>query len=159
MDVADIPGIFKGSCTQNFGLGHVFLRHIERSKIYCFIIDFSSLSTTSTTQQLNDFSTLIKELYTYNPAMIFKPSTNEKFKYELSKNIVIVANKCDKSSAQNNLEQFKRELQENVSIESEKDCLLKDFDISRVPIIPISAKYKSNINVVAEVLRSFVEEK
>jgi len=63
--VADIPGIIEGA-SQGKGLGHQFLRHIERTRIILFLIEI-----TSETLQ-NDFDILMSELKSYSPKLIQK---------------------------------------------------------------------------------------
>ncbi|MGE3799512.1 MAG: GTPase ObgE [Candidatus Kapaibacterium sp.] len=64
--VADIPGLIEGA-SEGRGLGHEFLRHVERSNILCFLID--GMSTTPE----EDFATLLTELGKYNIEMLWKP--------------------------------------------------------------------------------------
>lgn len=63
--VADIPGLIEGA-SQGRGLGHQFLRHVERSGVLCFLIDGLSDDPQA------DFETLMGELRTYNPEMLEK---------------------------------------------------------------------------------------
>ena len=63
--VADIPGIIEGA-SQGKGLGHQFLRHIERTRIILFLIE-------STSENIeDDFNVLMKELRSYSPELIRK---------------------------------------------------------------------------------------
>jgi GTP-binding protein len=63
--VADIPGIIEGA-HEGKGLGHQFLRHIERTKIILFLIDITS------EDYENDFETLYNELKSYSSKLIEK---------------------------------------------------------------------------------------
>jgi len=63
--VADIPGIIEGA-SQGKGLGHQFLRHIERTRIILFLIEITSENL------VNDFNILLKELKSYSPHLIEK---------------------------------------------------------------------------------------
>lgn len=63
--LADIPGLIEGA-SHGKGLGHDFLRHVERSGALCFLID--GLSSTPE----EDFATLLAELGTYNREMLWK---------------------------------------------------------------------------------------
>lgn len=63
--VADIPGIIEGA-SQGKGLGHQFLRHIERTRIILFLIE-------STSEDMkNDFEVLLNELKSYSPKLVQK---------------------------------------------------------------------------------------
>ena len=63
--VADIPGIIEGA-HEGKGLGHQFLRHIERTRIILFLIDITSENYE------NDFETLYNELKSYSSRLIEK---------------------------------------------------------------------------------------
>ncbi|MEO0075693.1 MAG: GTPase ObgE [candidate division WOR-3 bacterium] len=63
--VADMPGIIEGAA-QGKGLGLVFLRHIERTKIIIFVVDITS------PHPIQDLQTLINEIKNYNPAILEK---------------------------------------------------------------------------------------
>ena len=63
--VADIPGIIEGA-SQGKGLGHQFLRHIERTRIILFLIEITSENLQS------DFAILMNELKSYSPKLTQK---------------------------------------------------------------------------------------
>lgn len=63
--MADIPGIIKGA-SEGKGLGHRFLRHIERNSTLLFIIPADSSDI------LNEYNILVKELKKYNPDLLDK---------------------------------------------------------------------------------------
>ena len=63
--IADIPGIIEGA-SEGKGLGHYFLRHIERNSILLFIISCDSKSIKK------EFLTLRNELERYSPELIYK---------------------------------------------------------------------------------------
>jgi len=63
--VADIPGIIEGA-SKGKGLGHQFLRHIERTRIILFLIESSSENLKS------DFEILLNELRSYSPKLVQK---------------------------------------------------------------------------------------
>ena len=64
--MADIPGLIKGA-SEGKGLGHQFLRHVERNKILLFLIDSQDPDPNSTFQTLRD------EIYQYNSDLRIKP--------------------------------------------------------------------------------------
>ena len=86
--IADIPGIIDGA-NENKGLGHAFLKHIERCSTLVYVIDISMLSK----DPLHDFDILQKELKLHNPAL-------------LEKNFLIALNKIDCSESSASLESF-----------------------------------------------------
>ena len=84
--LADIPGLIKGAA-KNIGLGHRFLRHIERSKILVYVIDLSSIDP------VLDFKTLQNELEEYRPGLS-------------KKSTIIVGNKSDLPEALENYQKL-----------------------------------------------------
>ena len=64
--MADIPGLIEGA-SEGRGLGHQFLRHVERNKILLFLIDSQDPDPEST------FQTLRNEIYQYNSDLRIKP--------------------------------------------------------------------------------------
>jgi GTPase len=67
--VADVPGLIEGA-HEGKGLGHQFLRHIERTKVLIHLVDVSGASGRDPVQ---DFDTIRRELESYNPALLHKP--------------------------------------------------------------------------------------
>ncbi|GMW00474.1 MAG: GTPase Obg [Candidatus Hydrogenedentota bacterium] len=64
--IADIPGIIEGA-SEGKGLGHDFLRHIERTRVLLFIIDLGDPDPEATRD------TLLHELESYSPALLERP--------------------------------------------------------------------------------------
>jgi GTPase involved in cell partitioning and DNA repair len=67
--VADVPGLIEGA-HEGHGLGHQFLRHIERTKVLIHMVDVSSESGRD---PVDDFETIRRELSLYNAEMLDKP--------------------------------------------------------------------------------------
>jgi len=86
--IADIPGLIEGA-HAGAGLGHDFLRHIERNRVLLFILDAAQVDSRSV---LEDYRILRSELEAYRPELVNRP-------------YLIVANKMDLPEAQEN---FKR---------------------------------------------------
>jgi len=76
--IADIPGLIEGA-SEGVGLGHEFLRHIERTRVLIHMVDAAS---TEGRDPLEDIKTIQKELGAYNPQIAARPQ-------------VIAANKID----------------------------------------------------------------
>ncbi len=87
--VADLPGLIEGAALGK-GLGHEFLKHIERCKIIAHIIDFGSKNK----NPINDYKIINKELKSYSLDL-----ENRKK--------IIIANKMDLEEFQENLKKFK----------------------------------------------------
>ena len=67
--VADVPGLIEGA-HEGHGLGHQFLRHIERTKVLIHLVDVSGASGRD---PIEDFETIRRELSLYNPQLLEKP--------------------------------------------------------------------------------------
>ncbi len=93
LTVCDVPGLIEGA-HRNVGLGHEFLRHIERCKILVLLLDMAG---TDNRAPWDDYKQLLKELELYDPALLEKPR-------------LVVANKMDEAVADKNLKQFKKKI-------------------------------------------------
>lgn len=67
--VADIPGLIEGA-SEGKGLGHRFLRHIERARVLCLLID---LASTEDVSPLDQERILLTELASYRPELLERP--------------------------------------------------------------------------------------
>lgn len=67
--VADIPGLIEGAA-EGKGLGHRFLRHVERARVLCVLVDLAPLDDTSPEQQVE---VLLRELKAYDPTLLDRP--------------------------------------------------------------------------------------
>ena len=67
--MADIPGLIKGA-HEGKGLGHRFLRHIERTNLLLFVLDITFVPKT---YLVEDFEIIKEEIKKYNPALLQKP--------------------------------------------------------------------------------------
>ena len=76
--VADVPGLIKGA-HEGQGLGHQFLRHIERTKVLIHLVDVSGASGRD---PVEDFVTILDELQQFSPGVAAKPQ-------------IVAANKMD----------------------------------------------------------------
>jgi GTPase len=89
--VADIPGLIEGA-HRGKGLGHDFLRHIERCELLIVLLDMAGVDAR---RPWDDYNQLLAELKLYNPQI-------------LEKKRLVVANKMDLPGAKKNLTVFKR---------------------------------------------------
>jgi GTP-binding protein len=68
--VADIPGIIEGA-SEGRGLGHQFLRHIERARALCILVDLAPMDGMAPDEQER---ILLRELEAYDPTLVGRPS-------------------------------------------------------------------------------------
>lgn len=97
--MADLPGLIEGA-HQGVGLGHQFLRHIERTRVIVHVID---MAATEGRDPYEDFLTINKELKEYNLRLTERPQ-------------IIVANKMDMPESEENLKKFKEQLTEDYPV-------------------------------------------
>ena len=107
--MADIPGLIEGA-SEGVGLGHAFLKHIERTKVLIHVVDGASVEGRD---PVEDIRTIMKELEAYNPELLKRPQ-------------VIAANKMD---AVGEDEESARILEQ----------LRKTFEPEGIRVFPISA--------------------
>ncbi|MGE7918427.1 GTPase ObgE [Viridibacillus sp. NPDC093762] len=97
--MADLPGLIEGA-HQGVGLGHQFLRHIERTRVIVHVIDMSGMEGR---EPYDDYLTINKELEQYNLRLTERPQ-------------IIVANKMDMPDAEENLQAFREKVGEDARI-------------------------------------------
>ena len=93
LTVCDVPGLIEGA-HRNVGLGHAFLRHIERCKVLVVLLDMAG---TDGRAPWDDYKNLLNELELYDPGLLEKPR-------------LVAANKMDEPVAEANLKMFKRKV-------------------------------------------------
>ena len=76
MTIADVPGLVEGAHAGE-GLGHEFLRHLERTKVLLYVVDCARSS-----DPFSDFLSLQREVEAFSRSMAFKPCA-------------VIATKCD----------------------------------------------------------------
>lgn len=106
--IADIPGLIEGA-VDGIGLGHEFLRHIERTKVFIHMVDAAS---TEGRDPLNDINIINQELKKYSEELAARPQ-------------VIAANKTDVFYG----------TEEDTVI----SLLREEFEPKGIPVFPISA--------------------
>lgn len=106
--IADIPGLIEGA-SEGVGLGHEFLRHIERTKVLIHLVDAAS---TEGRDPIADIYAINKELEAYNADIAHRPQ-------------VIAANKIDAIFTENN--------------DNPVDRIRNEFEPKGIKVFPISA--------------------
>jgi GTP-binding protein len=95
--VADIPGLIEGA-SEGAGLGHNFLRHIERVRLIVHVVDISGIEGRD---PYEDYLTINGELESYSQKLASLPQ-------------IVVANKCDLLEDESKIEEFEKKLGEKV---------------------------------------------
>lgn len=117
--VADMPGLIDGAA-DGVGLGHDFLRHIERTKVLLHVIDMAG---SHHRDPFEDFTRIMDELAAYNERILLRP-------------MLIVANKMDSEDAQSNLPLFMDQL----------EAYYKTHDSVHPPVFEISAYQNKGVD-------------
>lgn len=113
--IADIPGLIEGA-SEGIGLGHEFLRHIERTKVLIHLVDAAS---TEGRDPIADIYAINKELEAYNTDIAHRPQ-------------VIAANKIDAIYASNE--------------EDPVTKIKEEFEPKGIKVFPISAVSGQGLN-------------
>ncbi|WP_077603164.1 GTPase ObgE [Oceanobacillus sojae] len=97
--MADLPGLIEGA-SQGVGLGHQFLRHVERTRVIVHVIDMAG---TEGRDPYEDYVKINEELAAYDKKLLTRPQ-------------IIAANKMDMPGAEENLGAFQEKLGEEIPI-------------------------------------------
>jgi GTP-binding protein len=122
LTVCDVPGLIEGA-HRNVGLGHEFLRHIERCKVLVLLLDMAG---SDNRPPWDDYKNLLNELELYDPTLLERPR-------------LVVANKMDEPTAEENLKKFKRR-------------------IRKTPVLPIAAAFDEGIEKFKKMIREAVQD-
>lgn len=97
--MADVPGLIEGA-SEGLGLGHRFLRHVERTRLILHVVDMSGFTEN---EPWEDYITIENELLKYRADLAERPR-------------IIVANKMDMPDAPKKLTEFKKHIGEDIEI-------------------------------------------
>lgn len=128
--VADIPGLIEGA-SEGKGLGHEFLRHIERTSVLLYVMDARGFDGMEARTAASDFDAVRREVLAYSDSMKTKES-------------LVAVNKVDLVSSPERLRQIEGELR----------------SLSDAPVFLISAQMKTGLEeLVQEVFRVVLSSK
>ena len=140
--VADLPGLIEGA-HLNRGMGHKFLRHIERTNCLVFLVDINGYKHSLTHPHLSPLRSIInlgRELDLYQPGLCDREA-------------VLLVNKMDSEGAHEKYESLINDLKEYITSESS--------NIDQIPkfrqILPISAKYSEGLEAFKTVLKEIIQ--
>ena len=109
--VADIPGLVDGA-HRNVGLGHEFLRHIERTRMLVYVLDMGG---TDGRNPIDDLHALQRELDLYSDGLSARAK-------------LIIANKMDTEESEKNLEDLLKDLNKTIPVFPMSAVLDPDFN-------------------------------
>lgn len=118
--VADIPGLIEGA-SEGLGLGHDFLRHIERTRMLIHVVDISSIDGR---KPYEDYVTINNELAKFSDKLAHLPQ-------------IIALNKCDLLQDNSAIEEFRSHFDSSVKIveisalskKNVKDLIKETYDL------------------------------
>ncbi len=121
--MADLPGLIEGA-HEGVGLGHQFLRHVERTRIIVHVVDMAAIDGR---EPFRDYQQINAELALYNPKLIDRPQ-------------FIVANKMDMPQAEEHLQTFMEKLREEYKNDGK--------DVDDIRIYKISALSRQGLDAL-----------
>lgn len=142
--IADNPGLISGA-SENVGLGHSFLKSMERSLALVYVVDFSAAEPWTELRILRD------ELEQYQPGMSLGAR-------------LVIANKADLLAAEGDAETVAAakeklaKLQEFVKTEMVAHDLENGAEPHVLDVLPISAKYSQNLPKLVTLLQQYVQD-
>jgi len=141
--VADLPGLIEGA-HANFGMGHKFLKHIERTRLLVFMVDIFGFQLSPRHPHRDcvaNIFALNKELELYDPSLLEKPS-------------VLLLNKMDKEGAHEILTKVKPVINDLGSALADCPEELRPKQVLKFEsIVPISAMNSTKVTQVKSQLR------
>ncbi|XP_040900639.1 GTP-binding protein 10 [Toxotes jaculatrix] len=148
ISVADLPGLIEGAHI-NKGMGHKFLKHVERTKQLLFVVDVCGFQLASKTPFRSAFEAvllLIKELELYKEELVSKPA-------------LLVVNKMDLPEAEDKLQELMEHLQ---NPDEFSDLLPEDMIpkkcITFRHVVPVSATTGFGIDHLKSCIRESLDE-
>lgn len=138
--IADNPGLI-GGAAENRGLGHFFLKSVERAPVLVYIVDLSAPAPWTDLQTVRD------ELEAYKPGLSAKAR-------------LVVANKADalQSETEEEVEQAQAKLARLTAAVHAMWAAGPNVAGRVLDVVPASAKYTQNMTKVVKLLGSYVEE-
>uniref|UniRef100_A0A8B9KI91 GTP-binding protein 10 n=1 Tax=Astyanax mexicanus TaxID=7994 RepID=A0A8B9KI91_ASTMX len=148
VSVADLPGLIEGA-HMNRGMGHKFLKHVERTRQLMFVVDVCGFQLASNTPFRSAFEAvqlLTKELELYKEELLGKPA-------------ILVVNKMDLPEAEEKLQELETQLenQEELSQLLPEEMIPSSF-VSFKHTVPVSAQTGLGLSRLKSLLRQSLEE-
>ncbi|KAL7299318.1 hypothetical protein TKK_0007897 [Trichogramma kaykai] len=148
--MADLPGLIEGA-HKNIGMGHNFLKHLERSKLLLFVVDIQGFKLSPRHTWRNCLDTILllnKEIELYKPELLDIPA-------------ILLVNKMDTQGAGTIFERFKpkfENLKTALSEYPEDMCPEKVLEFEDILPMSLINKDKQEINYFKTVLRENLDK-
>lgn len=147
VSMADLPGLIEGA-HRNIGMGHQFLKHVERTRLLLLIVDIFGFQLSQKHARrtcLENVYALNKELELYNDTLIEKPS-------------ILLVNKMDMEGAIEKFKEIEKYLDDlRLGVIECPDEIRPTKLMQFERIIPISAKHYKEIDKVKEEIRDVID--
>uniref|UniRef100_A0A1A8M8K3 GTP-binding protein 10 n=1 Tax=Nothobranchius pienaari TaxID=704102 RepID=A0A1A8M8K3_9TELE len=148
ISVADLPGLIEGAHV-NKGMGHKFLKHVERTKQLLFVVDVCGFQLATKTPFRSAFETvqlLTKELELYKEELMLKPA-------------LLVVNKMDLPGAEDKLSELKEQLQHSEEfVDLLPDDMIPKNCMTFRHVVPVSAASGFGIDRLKMCIRQSIDE-
>lgn len=145
--IADLPGLIEGA-HKNIGMGHQFLKHVERTKLLILIVDIFGFQLSQNHIRRNcmeNVYALNKELELYDPTLLEKPS-------------ILLVNKMDTNGSEEEYLRYQNNFDDlSLGLEECPEEIRPEKLISFERIIPISAKCNKEIDKVKAQIREILD--
>ena len=147
--MADLPGLIEGA-HLNRGLGHRFLKHIEKTQVLAFVVDVNGFQMTADSPHRSALETLMhlmKEISLFNDYLLTKPA-------------LLVVTKTDSAKSASRLDKLLQQLDRVTSGDYEGiHPTLCDVRITGfADVIPVSSRTGHNIPLLRETIRQLLDE-
>jgi len=145
--IADLPGLIEGA-HRNKGMGHQFLKHVERTSLLLLIVDIFGFQLSNKYAKRNcleNVYALNKELELYNSSLLSKPC-------------VLLLNKMDSNGSVEEYQRYEKQFHDlNLSL-AECPAEIRPGELLKFErVIPISAKCNKEIDKVKDVIRETLD--
>ncbi|KZC08710.1 Actin, muscle [Dufourea novaeangliae] len=150
ISIADLPGLIEGA-HANMGLGHRFLKHIERTKLLLFIVDIEGFQLSPKYVHRTCLETVLllnKEIELYKPDLLERPS-------------MLIVNKMDTKCANKIYDEIKPKLSNLSEAVSEFDESMQPENLLQFDdIVPTSliSKHTNEIQDIKEKIRDIIDK-
>ncbi|XP_037532217.1 GTP-binding protein 10 [Nematolebias whitei] len=148
ISAADLPGLIEGA-HMNKGMGHKFLKHVERTKQLLFVVDVGGFQLASKTPFRSAFEAvqlLTKELELYKEELLSKPA-------------LLVVNKMDLPGAEDKLSELKEQLQNPEEfVDLLPDDMIPNNYLTFRHVVPVSAITGFGVDQLKMSIRQSLDE-